>query len=639
MRDLVERECGGANPLQKLTSHYTQDKSLRTEGLRYGGRETPRAPEVVRRPFENAASTELVSEFLAEPRLETAPATFHMDSLLREMYEIENTHLAQAPMTAPAVATLATAGGWAEEYLTAEARAESSGGAEWSGEFMEGRAPSRAQLAARQTPLPTAWAAEYLEQSELKGKDGQNWANEYISETDPDLAKVASQLLDTVGTDPKLADTDFMNFMKKLSGGDLSSINEDTETTQESGSQWADEMANSGHTTQGSQWADEMANSGHTTQQTRSMVDAWVDEFSGRVDSDQVLESDIDFWDQLQRQWEDMSRTEGEQHPWLSDYEDFNTDNLYKDYKFEEDNPLRAHPDPLQAGKERLKQGDISNAVLLFEAAVQKDASNVEAWQYLGTTQADNEQEPAAIAALNKCLELSPGNLTVLMAMAVSYTNESLQHQACTTLRAWVQSNPRYRHLSPADDGTNKPVISSFMSQTLHKEVQSLFLRAVQQSQGSSIDADLQVGLGVLFNLSGEFDKAVDCFNAALQVRPNDSLLWNKLGATLANGSRSEEAVDAYHRALEFSPGYIRTRYNLGIACINLGAYKEAVEHFLTSLNLQRSSRGPRGEQSTMSDNIWSTMRMAISLLGRSELHKHTDNRNLAALNEEFNIT
>jgi len=63
-----------------------------------------------------------------------------------------------------------------------------------------------------------------------------------------------------------------------------------------------------------------------------------------------------------------------------------------KDYCFTPDNEMLLIENPMAEGKRRLKIGELPTAVLCFEAAVKQDSSNAEAWQLLGTTQAENEQ-------------------------------------------------------------------------------------------------------------------------------------------------------------------------------------------------------------------------------------------------------
>lgn len=51
-------------------------------------------------------------------------------------------------------------------------------------------------------------------------------------------------------------------------------------------------------------------------------------------------------------------------------------------------------------------------------------------------------------------------------------------------------------------------------------------MRAAQLSPaGANMDADVQDGLGVLFYGSEDYEKAIDCFTAAITARPNDPLL------------------------------------------------------------------------------------------------------------------
>jgi tetratricopeptide (TPR) repeat protein len=60
-------------------------------------------------------------------------------------------------------------------------------------------------------------------------------------------------------------------------------------------------------------------------------------------------------------------------------------------------------------------------------------------------------------------------------------------------------------------------------------------------------------------------------FSLLRLLHQQDFLLWNRLGATLANGGHPELAIDAYRRALDLRPTFTRAIYNLGVSCLNIG--------------------------------------------------------------------
>ncbi|KAJ3599605.1 hypothetical protein NHX12_033561 [Muraenolepis orangiensis] len=159
-----------------------------------------------------------------------------------------------------------------------------------------------------------------------------------------------------------------------------------------------------------------------------------------------AVESDTEFWDKMQAEWEELARRN-----WLTENEQAQMPSSVspheKGYYFHTDNPYKDHPNAFEEGLKKSRQGDLPNAVLLLEAAILQDPHDSEAWQVLGTTQAENENEQAAIVSLQRCLELHSNNLPALMSLAVSLTNTGMRQDACEALQRWLRHNPKYKHL------------------------------------------------------------------------------------------------------------------------------------------------------------------------------------------------
>ena len=360
----------------------------------------------------------------------------------------------------------------------------------------------------------------------------------------------------------------------------------------------------------------------------------------GMHPGDELSSQDFDTWENFDSSFRDGYR-----------------DSSMGPYIFEEENPFSVIKDPFEEGIKILNEGgNLSLAAFAFEAAVQRDPRHIQAWCQLGSAQAQNEKESPAIRALEQAIKLDPGNLSALMGLAISYTNEGYDSTAYRTLERWIST--KYPQIVSPDDLTPPSDFGFTDRHMLHEKVTAQFIRAAQLSpDGEHMDPDVQVGLGVLFYGAEEYDKAVDCFEAALASTESGTtnephqahLLWNRLGATLANSGRSEEAIAAYERALTLNPNFVRARYNLGVSCININVLPEAAQHLLGAMSMHRvveregmqrvkevigedprSSRINEGDVERMvgmnqSTNLMETLKRVFTSMGRRDLMEKVD--------------
>ncbi|KAK2639947.1 hypothetical protein Ddye_027742 [Dipteronia dyeriana] len=460
------------------------------------------------------------------------------------------------------------------------------------------------------------WASEFeKEQSQLTSVDqmrGVNMPNFEAMEQTRMLAHTLAQ-----NNDPKFQNSKFLQFVSKMSRGEL--IIDDNQVKPATYGDWAAEYQQ--QYTRGPSWADEFAHNqlshgpeqwvnefGTEREQHGSIDDQWVNEFS---------KLHVDDWaEEFEQQVGENSAAN-----WENAYDEFMNEQVAAKqrsdasrgvYVFSDMNPYVGHPNPLKEGQELFRKGLLSEAVLALEAEVLKNPENAEGWRLLGIAHAENDDDQQAIAAMMRAQEADPANLEVLLSLGVSHTNELEQAAALKYLYGWLRNHPKYGTLATPE-----------LSESLYyADVSRLFIEA---SQMFPKDADVHIVLGVLYNLSREYDKAIESFQTALKLRPHDYSLWNKLGATQANSVQSADAILAYQQALDLKPNYVRAWANMGISYANQGMYEESIRYYVRALAMNPKA-----------DNAWQYLRISLSSASRNDMLEACDSRNLDVLQKEF---
>ncbi|KAI7842283.1 hypothetical protein COHA_003924 [Chlorella ohadii] len=489
---------------------------------------------------------------------------------------------------------------------------------QWAQEF------ERLRLGEPGPSSSAAWAAEYQQQQQQQQQGPAGWADEFaqaeavesVAEGSSWVNEFRSTAAAGTSSDPKMRNSKFLQFVSKMSRGELIMEDNQVKEVPAAAAAWADEFDTQQRQQGPSMWGEEFA-AFQAQQHPAATGEQWAADFEGATDwADQFADSmlgggawaeefadargstDIASWEQ--EYMAELERLHGAAGPRAAGA-----------YVFAEANPFLMDTDSLAKGKDLFRRGVLSEAVLALEAECQRNPSNAEAWRLLGTVQAENDDDQQAIAAMNRALAADPSDLDVLLSLGVSHTNELEQSEALGYLRQWVTRHPKHAaaaaQVAPIEDS----------SQAAHYV--ALMFEAAARAHPE--DGELHSALGVVYNLGRRYDDAVEAFREALRLSPQDYSLWNKLGATLANSSRSADAIAAYQKALDLKPNYMRAWTNMGISLANLTDYDASARYYVRALALN-----PRAVA------VWSYLRTSLTCAGRQDLLPAADAEDLLAL-------
>jgi tetratricopeptide (TPR) repeat protein len=96
---------------------------------------------------------------------------------------------------------------------------------------------------------------------------------------------------------------------------------------------------------------------------------------------------------------------------------------------------------------------------------------------------------------------------------------------------------------------------------------------------GQTNDTDW-FSMGMDYYSQNKFEEAVQAYNRAIEIDPQDAEAWNNKGTALGVLGRYDEAIQAFEKAIEINSSYAEAWYNMGVVFDLQGNYYQAIRAY-----------------------------------------------------------
>jgi tetratricopeptide (TPR) repeat protein len=190
-----------------------------------------------------------------------------------------------------------------------------------------------------------------------------------------------------------------------------------------------------------------------------------------------------------------------------------------------------------------LSKDDCEKALPYFEKAVESDSNYAEAWAQTGFCNEKLGKHAEALEASKKAVVLRPS--------AESYFNIGL---ANFYLKQYKEASEAYRQSIKLDPYNG---------------------------------ADAYYALGLVYRDWGKADEEIQAYKAAIRLRPDYTVAYERLGARYLRSKKFNEAVEIFRQLSTLKPGDANAPNNMGEALLELNRLNDAVESFRQSIRLK----------------------------------------------------